>query len=253
MTSATDLIRSELRKVTGTKLAVGLLLGATGIAVLALGVTLWLPQAQGVDVQGAPTAIATTDDVRSLLGVASIVTIFALILGVTFATTEYRHNTASTSFLSEPRRWRVLVAKAVVMVGVGALYAAVVLGIAMAMIAVATAIDGVGLPLDDTVWRYLGMTVLATAANAVLGLGVGAALRNQVGGIVAVLVWLFVIEGLISGLLPALAPWTPFAAGGAMTAPTEQMTRAVATAVVAGYVALALGVGAWLTERRDVA
>ena len=138
------------------------------------------------------------------------------------------------------------------MAGVGALYAAVVLGVAMAMVAVAAAIDGVTLPVDGTVWRYIGMSVLATSANAVLGLGIGAALRNQVGGIVAVLVWLFVVESLIAGLLPDLAPWTPFAAGGAMTAPTEQMTRAVATVVVAGYVVLAFGIGAWLTERRDV-
>lgn len=41
----------------------------------------------------------------------------------------------------------------------------------------------------------------------------------------AVLVWLFVLKGLIGGLLPSLARWTPFAAA----------------------------VGAALTERRDVA
>jgi len=248
-----DLVRAELRKVTGTRLATGLLLGAVAIGVAALAVTLWLPQAQGVDVQGAPTSIATTDDVRSLLGVASIVTIFALVLGVTFATTEYRHDTASTTFLSEPRRWRVLAAKAVVMAGVGAVYATATAAIALAMVALAATIDGVPLPLDASVWRYVGMTVLVTAANAVLGLGIGAALRNQVGGIVAVLVWLFVVESLLAGLLPDVARWTPFAAGGAMTAPTEQMSRAVGSLVVAGYVVLALGVGAWMTEQRDVA
>ena len=249
----TDLVRSELRKVTGTRLALGLLLGAVGIAVLALGVTLWLPQAQGVDVQGAPTAIATTDDVRNLLGVTSIITIFALLLGVTSATTEYRHDTAATSFLAEPRRWRVLTAKAVVMLVVGAAYAVVVLGVATAMVAVAAAIDGVGLPWDGTVWRYVGMTVLATAANAVLGLGIGAAVRSQVGGVVAVLVWLFVVEALISGLLPSVAPWTPFAVSGAMTAPTEEVGRALGTLLTGGYVLLALGAGGWLTEQRDVA
>ncbi len=248
-----DLLRSELRKVTGTRLALGLLLGATSIAVLALGVTLWLPQAQGVDVQGAPTAIATTDDVRSLLGVASIVTIFALLLGVTSATTEYRHDTAATSFLAEPRRWRVLAAKAWVMLCVGAAYAVVVLGIATAMVAVAATVDGVALPWDGTVWRYLGMTVLATATQAVFGLGIGAALRSQVGAIVAVLVWLFVLESLIAGLLPSLAPWTPFAVSGAMVAPTDEVGRLLGTVLTVGYLGVALGAGGWLTERRDVA
>ena len=249
----TGLVRSELRKVTGTRLALGLLLGAAGIAVLALGVSLWLPQAPGVDVQGAPSAVATTDDVRSLLGVASIVTIFALLLGVTFATTEYRHDTAATSFLAEPRRWRVLAAKAVVLFGVGALYAVVVLGIATAMVAVAAAMDGVGLPWDASVSRYVGMTVVATAANAVFGLGIGAAVRSQVGGVVAVLVWLFVVESLVAGLLPTLAPWTPFAVSGAMVVPTEQVGRVLGTVLTAAYVVLALGAGGWLTEQRDVA
>ena len=248
----TGLVRSELRKVTGTRLAPGLLLGAVGIAVLALAVSLWLPQAGGVEVEGAPGTITTPDDVRSMLGVAGIVAIFALVLGVTSATTEHRHETAATTFLSEPRRWRVLVAKAVVMAGAGVVYATVVLGVAMAMIVVATALEGLGVPLDASVWRYVAMTVLATACQAVLGLGVGAALRSQVGGIVAVLVWLFVVESLIAGLLPGIAPWTPFAAAGAMGAPTPHMTRGVATAVVAGYVAFTLGVGAWATARRDV-
>lgn len=249
----TDLLRAELRKVTGTRLALGLLLGAAGIAVMALGVALWLPAPQGVGVQGAPNAIATSDDVLGLLGVASLVTIFALLLGVTSATTEYRHDTASTSFLSEPRRWRVVAAKAVVMLVVGAVYAVVVLGVALAMVAVAAAVDGVGLPLDGSVWRFMGMTVLATAANAVLGLGLGAAVRSQIGGIVSVLVWLFVVESLLASLLPTVAPWAPFAVGRAMTAPSEQVTRALATVTTLGYVVLALAVGSWLTERRDVA
>lgn len=248
----TALIRSEIRKVTGTRLALGLLLGAVAIAVVALGFTLWGPAAGGLEVEGAPTSVATTDDVLSLLGVVSIVQIFALILGVTFATAEYRHHTAATSFLAEPRRWRVLSAKAVVVAVVGAGYAVVALTVATSVVWLYTLTQGITLPLDSDVATYVGMSTLAAAVNAVLGLGVGAAIRSQVGAVVAVLVWLFVLEGLIGGLLPSLARWTPFAAGGAMTAPTLEMGAGTATAVAVGYALLAMGVGAALTERRDV-
>lgn len=247
------LVHAEVRKITGTRLALGLLLGAVAITVVALGFTLWGPAGAGVEVEGAPGAVATTDDVLSLLGVVSIVHIFALILGVTFATAEYRHQTAATSFLAEPRRWRVLAAKAATVAVAAAGYAVVTLATATGVVWLHTVTQAIPLPLSSAVGTYMAMTVLAAAVNAVIGLGVGAAIRSQVGAVVAVLVWLFVLEGLIGGLLPSLAPWTPFAAGGAMTAPSDRMSAGSATVLAVSYAALAMVVGAWLTERRDVA
>ena len=58
-------------------------------------------------------------------------------------------------------------------------------------------------------------------------------------------------ESLVSGLLPDLAPWTPFAAGNAMTVPDGEMALGVATAVAVAYALAALAAGTWLTERRD--
>ena len=249
----TALIRSEWRKVTGTKLALGLLLGALSIVVLALGFTLWGPEGPGLEVEGAPTSVATAADMLSLLGVTSIVGVFALIFGVTFATAEYRHQTASTTFLSEPRRWRVSVAKTVTAAGIAVAYAVSTLGIAMAVVWIYTANEGTGLPISGDVWIFVGMTVAAVVVNAVLGVGVGLAIRSQVGAIVAVLVWLFVIESLIAGLLPSFARWTPFAAGNAMTVPHGDMAFGVAAAVAVGYAVVALAAGTWLTERRDTA
>lgn len=49
------------------------------------------------------------------------------------------------------------------------------------------------------------MLVLA----ALLDVGVGAAIRSQVGAVVTILLWLFVVESLVGGLLPDLAQWTP--------------------------------------------
>lgn len=251
----TRLIRSELRKVAGTRLALGLLLGTLAIVGLALGFTLWGPTPEGgVEVQGgAPTSVQTAADVVGLLGVTSVVGVFALIFGVTFATAEYRHQTASTTFLSEPRRWRVSAAKAVTAAGVAVAYAVVTLAVALAVIWVFTLTEGLALPMDADVWAFMGLSVASVVVSAVLGVGVGSALRSQVGAIVAVLVWLFVVESLVAGLLPAIAEWTPFAAGNAMTVIDGDMSVGVATAVAVGYAVLALATGTYLTERRDTA
>lgn len=246
------LVLSELRKVTDTRLALGLLLGALAIVVVALGFTLWGPSGQGLQVEGAPTSLGTTEDLLSMLGVTNIVGVFALIFGVTFATAEYRHQTASTTFLTEPRRWRVCMAKAVAATAVAVTYAVATLAVALGLVWLYTVVEGIGLPMGADVWTFMGMSVAAVVVNAVLGVGVGSALRSQVGAIVAVLVWLFVIESLIGGLLPSLAPWTPFAAGNAMVTPHGEMAIGVATAVALGYAALAMAAGTWLTEHRDV-
>lgn len=249
----TALLRSELRKVTGTRLALGLLLGALAIVVVALGFTLWGSTGAGLEVEGAPQGVETSSDLISLLGVTGVVGVFALIFGVTFATAEYRHQTASTTFLSEPRRWRVNVAKTLVVALVATVYAVVTLALALAIIAVYAATEGVGLAIDADVWTFLGMTVVSVVVSAVLGVGVGAALRSQVGAIVAVLVWMFVVESLIAGLLPDLARWTPFAAGNAMTLPDGEMAIGLATLVAVAWAAAAFAAGTWLTEHRDTA
>lgn len=197
--------------------------------------------------------MTTTDDVLSLLGVTNIVGVLALVFGVTFATAEYRHQTASTTFLTEPRRWRVCTAKAATATVVGVGYAVVALTAALGVIALYTAVEGIPLPMGADVWTYLAMSVAAVVVNAVLGVGVGAALRSQVGTIVAVLVWLFVIESLVGGLLPSIARWTPLAAGNAMVTPGGEMAVGVATVVAVAYAALAMTPGTWLTERRDTA
>lgn len=248
----TALFRSELRKVTATRLALGLLLGALAIVGLALGVTLWGPTTPGVGpVEGVPQSLTTSGDLLSYLGIAGTVTLFALLFGVTFATSEYRHHTVATTYLHEPRRWRVNAAKAVLAVAVAVFYAVTVLALALGMTWIFAMSEGTTLPLDGDVWTYMAMLVAATAVIAVLGVGVGFAIRSQVGAIVTVLVWLFVVESLLGGLVPSIAKWTPFAAGTAMTVPSAQMSATMASAVAVGYAVLATVAGVWLAEHRD--
>jgi hypothetical protein len=248
----TGLLRSELRKVAGTRTALGMLLGALAIIVVALGFTLWGPaDGGGVRVEGASTTLATQGDVVSMLGVVNVVSVFALLFGVTFVTSEFRHDTAATTFLAEPRRWRVCAAKAVAAGTVAVGFALAALASAAGMLWLYVTIEGIALPLGGEVAAYAGLMTGAVVLNAVMGVGVGAAIRNQVGAIVAVLLWLFVAESLIGGFLGDLARWTPFAAGNAMLTTGAQLSTAVASAVATAYALAAVAVGTYLTEHRD--
>ncbi len=246
------LVRAELRKVVGTRLAGGLLLGALAIVVIALGFTLWGPvDAGGAQVAGASRSLATESDLIALLGVSNVVGLFALLFGVTFATTEFRHGTAATTFLIEPHRWRVLAAKGAAAGVTGTVYAVASLGVSLAVVWVYAATQGLSLPLGTRTGTFVGMTVAAAVCSAVQGVGIGAAIRSQVGAVVGTLLWLFVVESLLGSFLPDVARYTPFAVGTAMTASEAQVGVLLASVLSVGYALLLWSFGTAFVERRD--
>ena len=95
---------------------------------------------------------------------------------------------------------------------------------------------------------------LAAALYAGLGVGLGALIRNQVGAIIGVLVWLFVLEGLV-GLIPGLDEIVPkyglngVRAGlsghedGGGGPDSELLGQVPAGLVLAGYVAVFMVAG----------
>jgi hypothetical protein len=98
---------------------------------------------------------------------------------------------------------------------------------------------------------------LAIVVYGIIGVGVGALLRNQVGAIVGALVYLFVVEPLIRQI-PATAPaykWMPGGALEAMTATLQgpDLLQAWQGALLLlGYGLLAAVLGTVFAVRRDV-
>ncbi len=100
------------------------------------------------------------------------------ILGVLVVAGEYRHRTMLTTFLAEPRRLRVIVAKLVTVGGIGAALAAATYGVTFAVAEILYARNGVShLGVDAT--RLGWGTVLSGAAYGLLGVAVGALTRNR--------------------------------------------------------------------------
>ena len=90
-----------------------------------------------------------------------------------------------------------------------------------------------------------------------MGVGVGALLRNQVGAIVGALVYLYVVEPIISSI-PATAgafKWLPGGATQAMTASFEGpdiLEPWQGALVLLGYGLVAAVLGTFLAVRRDI-
>jgi ABC-2 type transport system permease protein len=207
---------------------------------------------------GLIVGLVPFDDLGSvediLTGTGLLMTLM-LVLGVLIVSTEFRHGTASSTFLVSPRRWPVLVAKlgAAVLVGLlaGVLFVAVNGGIAMPLY---SGRGGVLPPAGDIAEVYAGV-VTSFALLAVFGLGVGAIVRNQVGAIIAAIAFFFIISGL-----PELLPWTigeyfPASAVGTLHGHAEG--EGTLTQVEGGLVLAAWSLGLWalgtlLVTRRDL-
>jgi ABC-2 type transport system permease protein len=202
----TALIRTELLRLRTTR--------STWV-LLAVGLVLTLGWAAAVlsNIGGIGAAARGTVQLRTdLLGASSIGLFPVLLLGVVAVTGEFHHRTVTSTFLVTPRRWRVLAAKAAACALTGPLVLVVFLGATWTVGVLAGAIDPT---MDTALLAMAGRSMLVAACWALLGAGVGAAVRNQTVAVLVPLVWFLLIETLIPAYgLDMLVPWLP---GGATT------------------------------------
>jgi ABC-2 type transport system permease protein len=99
---------------------------------------------------------------------------------------------------------------------------------------------------------------LAATLYAILGVGLGALLRNQVGAIVGALGWIFVVESLI-GIIPGLdEPVQKFGLSGLASSLTasdsgrNRLDQVPAGLLLAAYAAIFVVAGIAVLRRRDV-
>lgn len=182
--------------------------------------------------------------------------VMMLVLGVLIATTEFRHGTASSTFLATPKRWPSLLAKlgAALLVGLlaGLVYVAVNGGLALPLFAER---EG-NLPAARDLFEIYGGVVASYAIICAFGLGVGAIVRNQVGAIIAAIAFFFVLSPLPELLPGNIGDYFPAQAIGALHGNPEGDANLgqLAGGLVLGAWALGLfAAGTALICRRDVA
>jgi hypothetical protein len=220
-----------VRKSISTRSGLALIISATLLAPAAIAVA-------------AGTATRPLDNVLGPLVVTGMLTALVLVsLGVLSTAGEWSHGTVQTTFLLEPRRGRVMAAKAAAVALMGAVVAVVAAGISALLLLVmepSASWDGGG--------RALGMVAVAGASFALIGAGVGAAVGNTPGALTGVYL-------LDLGVLPVLQIVKPALAdkidpGNAILSLAQGHQQAQSITILAVWVGVALVAGAVMNGRR---
>ena len=251
-----NLLRAEWRKVITVKLGWGMLLGAMALA--ALGV---VAQIASNGIRGSAALPLTTEATqRSVAASASSAYLFAVVVGIIIITTEFRHFTSRPTFLIEPRRGLVIVAKIIVAAVTGVIYGIVCAALTAAIMIPWFGAKGITIGwIDYGVLQSLIGDIIVIAIFAVVGIGIGVLVRNQIAAVIGTLVYLFVLEPLVN-IVPVIQnayPYLPGAAAAAITGATRGGGNSHLTSLEGGLVLLGYGLffaaAGWVfTIRRDI-
>ena len=247
------LVRAELLKLRTTRLwLVLLVVGVAVVGLIVVAVLASSPDGSRGSGPARPEDGRRSSDVAHIGGIAATL---ALVLGATMTTSEYRYGTAGITYLATPRRARVVTAKMLAAVPVGALFGLIGASVPLLVALAWFAVKGNTVPLDHTVPLEILQIGLQALFGAVMGVAVGAVLRNQVAAIVGLLVWVLVVESILSSLIPVTAKWLPFsgAAGAFSSQASDRLfARPEAGLLMAAYVVLGWAAAVWFERHRDV-
>jgi ABC-2 type transport system permease protein len=256
-------IRIELLKLVTVRLSYGLLAFAAALT----GIFSAIEASRAGKVSGVAP-------LNTYSGLSTIVTggvwglILAAVLGVTISSGEFRHQTATLTYLATPDRTRVLAAKMVAAAAGGAVF-----GLAVYLVAAGVGLGfvaGHGYPVSIgtvTFVRYGLGHLVGGALLASLGAVLGSLVRSQLAAVIGVFVWSIILESLIGGLFTSIRPYLPYtvgttlagtALGAAGFGPSHAVSSAAplpfaaAAALLVALAAVLAAVAARTTVRRDV-
>ncbi len=238
----TDLVAAEWLKLRTIRLLVGLIPAVVISCAAVAGAVLSADGAR---------ALESAEGVRKVLSVAGTGAVVVLVVGIAISAGEYRHGTVADTFLTTPRRHRVIAAKLTIGAAVG-----LATGTALALAGAGMAgllydVEGATFPFDDVeVWLTLAGTVVYVGLFATIGVALGAVVRNQVIAVAAALAWFAIVEHTLVNLVPDVGRWLPAAAGQAIVrTPLDGLLSPLGgTAVLAAY-----GIGTALAGMRVAA
>jgi ABC-2 type transport system permease protein len=265
----TAAVRAELRKIFTTRLwwgmAIAVLLSGAAFAVL-FAFVLTSDAVQGP--QGA--AVPSTDVALAkavFTGGLQVGYLLTLAIGVLTIGSEYRHQTITGTFLAIPRRGRVMAAKVVALLAIGAFYGVLSLAGAVGAGTLVLTSKGHQPFADPSIWRTLALSLLVLGMWALIGLGAGILIPNQVAALLISVAVAWIVEPVL-GLVLAVTDWgksiSPYLPSRATSAmldttgggfdgqPIDQLTWWAGALVLMAYAAVMAGLGTWRTLRADI-
>lgn len=251
----TPLVHAEVLKLRTTRTTAWLLLATIATQALMLAFSIPKPD--------APDALVPLDDPELLADVVGTGLLISQVLVAVFAvmafSQEYRYQTISSTYLVEPRRPRILLAKlaAATLSSTVVVVATLVLVVPFGIVLIGSR-DG-NVTLGAQFWQVVAAGFFLLAATAAIGVAVGALVRHQIVAVVGVLVWMTVVEHVVIPALPQLGRWLP---GGATLSIMQQgrsngvdgelLPAAAGGLVLLAYAVVAVTLAAVVTPKRDV-
>lgn len=239
-------LRAELLKIRSTRTTIGLLVGLIALALLFTILTCTLsPMPQ----------LLTEQDQTSLLSFGSIAGVFAALAGIMLFTSEYRFGTIRPTSLFNPNRVHLFATKITAGVFSGLVFGVIGEGLVFSIGMMILKIRGVPIVMTGAnVTELIVGAIVGTALWGAIGVAVGAIVPNQVGAVISLLAWGFVVENLVFGFLPKFGRFLPVHASDSMMGPIEDklLPGNAGTVIVVAWALVLAMAGVALLKRRDV-
>jgi len=244
------LLRAERLRVFSTRSTwVVLMVGLVLPVAFTAGFVSTVGKAGGVSLQD-PQAVAT------VLSAGSAAALMATLIGVLSVTSEYRHRTASLSLVLAGRRDAWLLPKLCVAALTGLLLAAAAQVVVLAVGIPGLRSHGLAVSLTDghLIRASLGTASLGPFA-ALIGVGVGLLVRNQLAAVAGTVLYTTLVEAALINFAPAAGRYL---IGGANAAVAQDPTIKQLVSVPLGYLLLTgwalltLTAGRFRLTREDV-
>ena len=246
-------VHAEFRKLFTTK--TGFLL--TLVSVVLSGLLTVLVSVNVSRTDSASDALQTIITIGSNFGY-----LLSAILGIIGITGEYRHQTVTPTFLAVPVRSTVVAAKLITYLIWGAVLGVLnlIVGLALALPLLSNRlVDDVSLSAPG-VHTSMWAAIVITAVFGIIGVGLGALLRNQVAAIVGLVLYLFIVENVLGAIsaVQSVYKYLPGALASALTGAVgtpdniHLLDRTPAALLLVAYGLVFAAIGAAITVSRDV-
>lgn len=258
------LLQSELRKLIYLRSNWLLLIWSGLFAALGTVAPIVVLNSESRGAAMGFSGTSTPEGINAVFANAAGGYLFALIMGILIMTNEFRHGTAVGTFLVTPKRSTVLVAKLI-----AAAIAGLVVQIFSFLVAVGSGVIALGFfephaPVTtELLSKIFRASVLSGVVLGIVGVGLGALVKNQIAAVTGAVIWTLIVEGLVVAFVESIGKYLP---AGAITGLVDldfgsndfnfsienYLSPLPATLVLLGYAAAFSLLAVRTTLRRDL-